>query len=59
VTRAEHVLPKRAPILCWRCGDDTSAGFDTVNVRGVPQPVHRSGDATCVPRLVPRPKEGR
>jgi hypothetical protein len=59
VTRAEHVLPKRVPIPCWRCGQDTSAGFDTVTVRGVPVPVHKRGDATCVPRLVPRPKEAQ
>jgi hypothetical protein len=59
VTRAEHVLPKRVPILCWRCGDDTSAGFDLIRIAGRNVAVHKRGDETCVPRLVPRPKEGR
>jgi hypothetical protein len=61
VTRAEQELPGRVDPLCWRCQRPLTVASDTttVPVRGVPQPAHRSGDETCVPRLVPRPKEAQ
>jgi hypothetical protein len=61
VTRAEQALPGRVDPLCWRCQRPVTIAAETtaVPVRGIPQPAHRSGDATCVPRLTPRPKEAQ
>jgi hypothetical protein len=52
------------PVTCWRCGsrladDPVSTAHEVIRVGGRDVAIHAHGNVTCVPRLVPRPKEAQ